>query len=252
MNYFSTSSTELERTVWAGSSSPLLEDANDLIADLGRELPSHDEGRNALEFLGSPDVLRLLIWDILKRPDALARSSSMSYRHALGFQKVVLRELPNGVQLRLHIWNSDVNRLPEDIHDHRYSFVSHVISGSLTNKLYVSDVTGKSYFEYRDYSLPSDNCWSFRWHAEVGVDLLSADVHTAGSTYLVTSDALHTVEVPFGTMASTLYIQFSTERSWTRVIKMATSAPPQTQPQVRFSEKELCSILIAYYQTHLP
>lgn len=82
----------------------------------------------------SPELPHLLS-DIRDSPPWLEEVAGSSYRHVLGFTKLVLLSEYPAWQLRLHYWDSP-SLTTEDFHDHRFDFSSCVVHGSITNDLY--------------------------------------------------------------------------------------------------------------------
>lgn len=60
---------------------------------------------------------------------ALAETAARSYLHGNGFYKIVLAD-EHGTRLRLHVWEEG-NLCEENIHDHRWPFVSSILAGTL-------------------------------------------------------------------------------------------------------------------------
>src|SRR5436190_10324086 len=66
----------------------------------------------------------------LIRQDRLIRGNS--HQHAHGFTKLALyRSMDSGFTVRLHIWWTGVEAADDSPHDHRWSFYSRLLSGSL-------------------------------------------------------------------------------------------------------------------------
>lgn len=81
--------------------------------------------------LGNPLLLPLLINSLLDDSQALTQIVKKSYYHHNGFDKFVLLEDEN-FTLRLHIWweGNDMS-FQENVHNHRWDFVSSVLTGTL-------------------------------------------------------------------------------------------------------------------------
>ncbi len=61
-------------------------------------------------------------------------SAQRSYRHTLGFDKIVLAGTSGGARLRLHLWHKEEQS--QDIHDHEWDYSSRVLYGSLFTREY--------------------------------------------------------------------------------------------------------------------
>ena len=74
--------------------------------------------------------------------------------HPSGFTKAILSQEPDGSALRVHVWD---DHLPDtiDIHQHRASFTSTVITGSMNEEIYryVDDPDG-------GWEQALVNCWT--------------------------------------------------------------------------------------------
>ncbi|WP_373990952.1 hypothetical protein [Duganella sp. BuS-21] len=82
-----------------------------------------------VEDVSNGKLLRCL--KLLQADDVLLiEAASRSYRHQLGFLKLVLMTGLDGACLRLHVWDRLVNPV-EDIHSHCADFMSRVVLGRL-------------------------------------------------------------------------------------------------------------------------
>lgn len=99
------------------------------------------------------DVLIHLLREVVTDPQKLADIARRSYRHSLGFSKIILLEdwkqhffetgVPPGkhaYDIRLHIWWPNFTSrgpvLAEGRHEHRWNFASRLITGSFENHRY--------------------------------------------------------------------------------------------------------------------
>ncbi|MFC8514483.1 hypothetical protein [Streptomyces sp. NPDC057257] len=97
--------------------------------------------RSVVAELGSPDRLLELIAELASGegdPEGCAR---LSYRHVLGFDKLLLIDDGPRHMLRAHLWHPGAGTIgKEDIHNHRSPLASYVVRGRLAMELY--DVAG--------------------------------------------------------------------------------------------------------------
>ncbi|MBI4919017.1 hypothetical protein HY837_03745 [archaeon] len=85
-----------------------------------------------------------IISSILTRESELKRIAKDSYYHSLGFRKIVLLNTRHdgiGYKLRIHIWHPGDSKsygtpMAEGKHEHRWDYVSRVITGTLENHQY--------------------------------------------------------------------------------------------------------------------
>lgn len=91
----------------------------------------------------SNEYIIKLLNEIISEPELLQKIANRSYKHALGFDKIVLLDLQKDidksfpkVQVRLHIWQpqNDSVAITEALHEHSFDFVSKVITGKLENQ----------------------------------------------------------------------------------------------------------------------
>ena len=69
-------------------------------------------------------------------PEGCAR---LSYRHVLGFDKLLLIDGGPHQMLRAHVWHPGAGTIgKEDIHNHRSPLASYVVRGRLAMELYES------------------------------------------------------------------------------------------------------------------
>ena len=80
------------------------------------------------------DHLKIILSDECILRDVAGRS----YRHQLGFVKLVLHSDHGDPSLRLHVWDKDSSK-EEDIHSHCAEFVSRVVFGRLDEITYTLD-----------------------------------------------------------------------------------------------------------------
>ncbi len=104
--------------------------------------------------LGSPDNIRHLLTTILRDEEVLQAVASRSYRHTNHFDKIVLVDSGArlGYRLTLHFWDppySSSEVEDEQIHDHRFSFWSHVLAGRVVFQNYNRDASGTLHNEYQ-------------------------------------------------------------------------------------------------------
>lgn len=89
------------------------------------------------------DRLIELLADIMADDTKLAEIGQRSFRHVNGFDKIVLCEdRDQGWKLRLHIWWPGATSI-EGLHDHRWNFASHMITGMYYNWEYYQDLNLK-------------------------------------------------------------------------------------------------------------
>jgi hypothetical protein len=166
--------------------------------------------------------------------------AARSYRHVLGFDKIILSSVRPHGQLRLHVWWAGEDRRREHVHNHRFAFSSRVLTGRLRTRLYAEDPAGEPVTRYRETSDPVDRRWRFEpvGPARLAV-VLSAD-QPAGTAYSMAPSVLHRIEAsPLLTV--TLFLETASVRESSDVY--ADAAPPAPADQTGFTAAELADRL---------
>lgn len=102
----------------------------------------------------SKDLPQKLLTQILNEPDLLQEVASRSYEHVNHFSKIVIVDNPNlrGYRLTVHIWLSEQAEKAQNeelIHDHRFSFWSHIFCGEMISENFVE--ADKKSYERKDF-----------------------------------------------------------------------------------------------------
>ena len=189
--------------------------------------------------LSLPRLLPLL-QALLADADSLQTVATRSYVHGNGFVKVVLLD-EHGYKLRLHIWFAG-SACEENIHDHRWSFASHVLVGTLNSEIWVDDVQGQVLPEFR-YAAATAN--SAAGKQAVGHCRLSLQQHCqygAGSSYVMPKLVLHRIINPGQHLVATVMVSAPTEQGDTRLIPIQEELNPQVD-MPRLSAEALAPLL---------
>lgn len=133
------------------------------------------------------DRLKKLIADEL----LLSEASRRSYRHQLGFLKLVLSSDNEGGCLRLHYWDN-FSESQEDVHSHCAAFQSRVVIGALSENSF--ELTeGNSYACFR-YRFDSKSACSMAFeNGLTSVRSSATRTLTAGDIYEKCAGELHNV-----------------------------------------------------------
>ncbi|MGY0070689.1 hypothetical protein ACWZEH_28720 [Streptomyces sp. QTS137] len=111
-----------------------------LAASLGGTLPERDHVAAAyavVDELGAPDRILELVAELACGEGDPEEAARLSYRHALGFDKLLLVDAGPQHMLRAHVWHAGAGGTGrEDIHNHRSALASHVVRGRLWTELY--------------------------------------------------------------------------------------------------------------------
>ncbi|MFI7337539.1 hypothetical protein ACIBUY_06300 [Streptomyces sp. NPDC050085] len=172
----------------------LLADALDVTAseaDLGRA--AHD----VVARLGAPDALAELVQDLAAGGGDPAGCAGLSYRHVLGFDKLLLVDGGPHHMLRAHIWHPGAHS-PEDIHNHRSPLASHIVRGSLRMELYADDADdaddaggGEEAARYQESLARNSADWLLVPAGPARLRLTQVAEYAAGSSYALPAHTLH-------------------------------------------------------------
>ena len=116
-----------------------VEEARRLLAERlggGPAPPSPESARAVTARLAHPATLGPLVRRLSAGDLDLAECTRLSYRHVLGFDKLLLLAGAPRFMLRVHFWHGRTGPVPEDIHNHRCAIASAVVRGSVRMECY--------------------------------------------------------------------------------------------------------------------
>jgi len=164
-----------------------------------------DDHLKLVEDMAKEDIPNKVIKEILKNEELLIAVASRSYEHVNHFDKIVLVNNldPRGFRITLHNWNpnlDDETKREELIHDHRFSFWSHVMRGKLvSNNFYESSELRVESKDFRKYKyLPSETGNIHTCSFEEVKQLVSLGKMSVeeGDTYYLNYATTHRVDFP--------------------------------------------------------
>jgi hypothetical protein len=189
----------------------------------------------AVDRLGRPDQLAVLVSAVAADRQQLVRCAELSYRHALGFDKLVLVRAEPAFTLRMHVWWPHRKRVAEHIHNHRFSFASAIVQGTLEVSEFAAG-QGSPVMAYRESVAGVDRDWELRQLGHANVRLVARARLNAGSRYVLTADMLHQARVPAEEMMTvTLFLETAAVRQTTDVYVERDSAAPMSVAKVAMS-----------------
>jgi hypothetical protein len=183
------------------------------------------------------DAVRAMVNEVCTREplmDACVRGSEI---HPLGFDKFLLWS-SSSYHVRLHIWWKDHGQRREDIHNHRFSFSSAVVIGSIrvySYRLGRGGVIMTRRAEHKD----ENGIYEYTMMGSVGVHQISTLALTQGNSYYMDASQLHRVEVPDNNAAATLFITARNERRDTTVVSIGSAKTPRVGTRNRLTKKEI-------------
>ena len=167
-----------------------------LTETLDGDLSDHDTvtaARAAVAELGSPDRLLELIAELASGEGDPESCAELSYRHVLGFDKLLLIDGGPRHMLRAHFWHPGATAIgTEDIHNHRSPLASYVVRGRLTMELYEARADGGITADRYEESLAEGSAdWRLRPTGPARLRLTHTGQYAAGSAYALPAHTLH-------------------------------------------------------------
>jgi hypothetical protein len=189
-----------------------------LAGSLDGEPPEHElvnAARSVVTELGAPERLLELVAELASGegdPEACAR---LSYRHVLGFDKLLLIDGGPRRMLRAHVWHPGVRAIgEEDIHNHRSPLASYVVQGRLAMELYeVEDGDGGiAAARYAESLAERSADWVLKPAGPARLRLTHVGQYAAGSSYALPAHTLHRAWCDTDAPTVTLFLETGTER----------------------------------------
>ncbi|MGI5193963.1 hypothetical protein ACQEVY_10030 [Streptomyces sp. CA-288835] len=226
--------------------------ARRLLAEaLDGELPEHERvlaARTVIAELGSPDRLLELTAELASGegdPEGCAR---LSYRHVLGFDKLLLIDGGPHHMLRAHLWHAGRGAVgKEDIHNHRSPLASYVVRGRLTMELYAPVPDGGVEADRYQESLSPDESadWLLEPAGPSRLHLTHVAEYAAGSTYALPANTLHRAWTETAEPTVTLFLETGSGRRRHTDVFTAAGPHPGAVPKVPLRVEEYLSELAA-------
>ncbi|QSB15080.1 hypothetical protein JQS43_01480 [Natronosporangium hydrolyticum] len=204
--------------------------------------------------LGEPGAMVDRLRALLADPAALAEVAGRSYHHVNHFDKVVLVDSAAGYRLTLHIWDppySAAEVREELVHDHRFSFWSHILTGELRSEYYVPVDAGEgtTYQRFRYLREPASGVEGGRFgefyqHAgAVNLREAAPTVDPAGHSYYLHNKRIHRVLLPERTLTATVVLRGPRERETSNVYSTVYPEHDVLSRNVTFGAGELAAKL---------
>jgi hypothetical protein len=157
-------------------------------------------------WLAEPSFLARLLRSLRDDRNAVAQCANQSYRHPLGFQKIMLLNGEPQFDLRLHVWWPDSDPGVDHVHNHRFAFASTVVAGGYQMQLFHPDPAGVPMAEYREQISPHGG-WELTPVGTTRLGVLTSVHLTQGASYALAANALHRVTVAPGSLCVTLLLR---------------------------------------------
>lgn len=191
------------------------------------------QGRPVLSFFDL-EALSLLIRQTMGSRESMISAANRSQLNAAGFRKIVLYRCSLGHQIRLHVWDETTTLSPEvRCHNHRWDFLSLVVSGKLRNEAY--DIVSGQDFERFEVGIgPPMEVRSVRRLGPVGLHLETVTQYSTGMAYFQAAHLLHWTHVDEPT--ATVVLQDRASGAWSTAVQRP---PLDTTPTPPLSVSEL-------------
>ena len=200
---------------------------------------------SAVTTLAAPETTMQLLMSVRDTAQALSRRVELSYRHALGFDKLALIDGAPSFVLRLHVWWPEQHRGSEHVHDHRFVLASAILRGGYEMQVFRAESAGLPVTEYREQLSRPDADWQLSPLGPSHLRMLSSARLSAPCSYVLAADTLHRVIVLPDTLCLTLFLETAAVGSTTRVFTDAGVSAPMTMPKLTLSSSDYLRLLDA-------
>jgi hypothetical protein len=184
---------------------------------LDGELSDHETlaaARAVVAELGSPDRLLELIAELASGEGDPKGCAGLSYRHVLGFDKLLLIDGGPRHMLRAHLWHPGAKAIgKEDIHNHRSPLASYVVRGRLAMELFEARDDGGITADRYEESLSDRTAdWRLRPTGPARLRLTHVGQYAAGSAYALPAHTLHRAWCDTDVPTVTLFLETGADR----------------------------------------
>ena len=126
--------------------------------------------------------------------DAMVRNS-VKNMHQKGMHYINLHR-EDDYTVKLYFFDGDVSRLPEVVspHDHRYSFRTRVVTGSVSNFIFEESPLGEVYNQF-DFLTPMLGGNGFTFNRETRLLELERRTYRKGAGYYMGAEEYHTIKI---------------------------------------------------------
>lgn len=218
---------KLEERVPNSDSSGLFCNIEKEILNLQRNVQQSEIRIAHLEYvknLAKNNIPTLLIKEILQNESLLKTIAERSYEHVNHFDKIVLINNPDpqGFRLTLHLWNYNYDKkiLDEElIHNHRFSFWSHIYRGTLLSENFEEtpyfSIEKKNFKKFIYTPSKTGNIHTCSFEKNVQLTKIGDTRVECGETYYLDFKTIHRVILPRDKNLCTFVLRGPRERDHT-------------------------------------
>ncbi len=214
--------------------------------------------RSVVVELGSAERLSELVAELAAGEGDPEGNARLSYRHVLGFDKLLLLRDGSRHMLRAHVWHPGAGGAgAEDIHNHRCALASYVVRGRLAMELYAHepdddgpggaqepDGGGIPAARYQESLAPGRTAdWRLEPVGPARLRLTHAGRYAAGSDYALPARTLHRAWCETGAPTVTLFLETGGERRRHTDVFSAAGPHPRTVPKAPLGVPEYLAAL---------
>ena len=188
----------------------------------------------AFSAIAQPDHVVELMRSISGNAAAVEAGAARSFHHPLGFTKITLIDALPVFTLRIHAWWPTTQVTADHIHNHRYWFVSRILTGSYDMELFQKAENGELMMEYQEHVSQRQGWQLARLGGSHLQRLGTLRLHSS-SSYDLPPETLHRVSVPRETACVTILLQSASTRSTTQVFMRPSQPRPEPRPKSSLS-----------------
>jgi len=197
-----------------------------------------------IDRVAKPESIIPMLEHVMNDGNLLADIACRSYRHVNHFDKIVLIDSLDlqGYRLTLHLWNppyTEKELTDELIHDHRFSFWSNILTGTLVCENFMRAEIGSVFrrYQYTPEKQTISNFYTF-----MGEEIISKSEpskHLAGESYYLSYETIHRVILPRTNMTCTLVLRGPRERTFSNILNTAYPTTNVEMVNTCFSPEEV-------------
>ncbi|MFJ4784935.1 hypothetical protein [Streptomyces sp. NPDC088794] len=221
-----------------------------LTETLDGELSEHRlaaAARSVVAELGMRERLLELIAELACGEGDPEQCARLSYRHVLGFDKLLLIDGGPCHMLRAHLWHRGSGAVgEEDIHNHRSPLASYIVLGRLAMELYEverGDGDGFTAARYEESLDHGSADWLLEPTGPARLRLTHVGQYAAGSSYALPAHTLHRAWCETDGPTVTLFLETGSERREHTDVFTSAGPHPGAVPKVPLDAEEYLGAL---------